>query len=81
MIKSNLFVGLIILMYKGGIVLSQFFTNIILLENVEIFVFTRDLNVKKKKKRSRKYRMKRWKMQKYKEYSTRKNLHTNYDTE
>lgn len=44
MIKLNLFVSIIILMYKESIVLSQFFANITRLWN---FLY---LNIKKKKK-------------------------------
>lgn len=58
MIKLNLFVNIIILMYKESIVLSQFFANITRLWN---FLY---LNIKKKENTG-------WNknMQKYKEHS------------
>lgn len=48
--KLNLFVGIIILMYKEGIVLSQFFADITLLDCGNFCIYERFKYRKKEKK-------------------------------
>lgn len=48
--KLNLFVGIIILMYKEGIVLSQFFADIILLDCGNFCIYERFKYREKEKK-------------------------------
>lgn len=62
--KLNLFVGIIILMYKEGIVLSQFFADITLLDCGNFCIYERFKYRKKEKKIQDEIQ---WKMQKYKE--------------
>lgn len=62
--KLNLFVGVIILMYKEGIVLSQFFADITLLDCGNFCIYERFKYRKKEKKIQDEIQ---WKMQKYKE--------------
>lgn len=62
--KLNLFVGIIILMYKEGIVLSQFFADITLLDCGNFCIYERFKYRKKEKKIQDEIQRK---MQKYKE--------------
>lgn len=62
--KLNLFVGIIILMYKEGIVLSQFFADITLLDCGNFCIYERFKYREKEKKIQDEIQ---WKMQKYKE--------------